>query len=230
MYAASKFLECLSGVTIHAVDGAPPASAVHVPRRLARVDRPGTSTTVTLVRPKTVLRAAALLLLAAGPLTACTTERIVFIEQPAAQTPPAQKTHDVPLSRLGAALRHFVDVALAGAPTDLLLAGDRFVVITPVGILEVTSLRARGDVRMIALDVPGECAVVCRALLGDVLTALRTDMDSAPASIKIVRAQAPLEDWPTLEVASAYRSWRLSFDEIGRGLFVIELLAGDVRS
>ena len=229
LHPAGKFLEDLSGVTVHEVDGAHSVNAVHTPHRPARVDRPASSTTVTLVRPKNVLLTATLLLLAVGPLTACTTERVVVIEQTAAQAPPAQPVSAVSSTLLTAALQRFLDAALAGLPTDLLLAGDRFVVITPVDILEVTSLRARGDVRMISLDVPGACAVACHALLGEVLTALRADLDSSASSTEIVRAQAPLEGWPTLEVASERRSWRLSFDETGRGLFVIELLAGDVR-
>lgn len=181
------------------------------------------------MHPKSVLLTATLLLFAAGPLTACTTERVVVLEQDAAQRPSDETVSAVSSTRLTASLERFLDAALAGAPTDLLLAGDRFVVITPVDILEVTSLRARGDVRTIALDVPGACAVACHALLGKVLTALRADLDSTTSSSEIVRAQPPLEGWPTLEVESTHRSWRLSFDETGRGLFVIELLAGDVR-
>lgn len=179
---------------------------------------------------KSVLLTAALLLFAVGSLTACTTERVVVIERASAQRPSDETVSAASATRLTATLERFLDAALAGAPTDLLLAGDRFVVITPVDIIEVTSLRARDDVRTIALDVPGACAVACHALLGEVLTALRADLDSMTSSTGAVRAQPPLESWPTLEVASKYRTWRLSFDETSRGLFVIELLAGDVRS
>lgn len=170
----------------------------------------------------------AALLLAIAPLASCTTERVVVIERPGDAAPQEMAMPEVPVARLGVALHRFLTAALSGEPTDLLLAGDRFVVLTPVDMLEVTSLRARGDVRMVTIGVPGSCAGECRALLGEVLETLRADLGSSTVSTNLVLAESPLEEWPTLEVVSSERRWRASFDETGRNLFVIELLAGDV--
>lgn len=225
--AAGQFLEDRTGVAFHALDGTAFVARVQMPVPPPRVDRLCDSTTVSRVRARPALLLAALVL-AAAPLTACTTERVVVIEREGAPESSTPSLPEVPVARLGVALQRFLAAALAGAPTDLLLAGDRFVVLTPVDILEITSLRARGDVRMVALGVPGPCAGECHALLGDVLAALRDDLGAAGSDTTLVRAESPLEEWPTLEVVSTDRRWRVSFDETGRNLFVIELLAGAV--
>ena len=161
-------------------------------------------------------------------LSGCTTERVVVIERSAATAAAAVPEVPVPASRLGVVLQRFLAAASSGLPTDLLLAGDRFLVITPVDLVEVSSLRARGDVRMVAIGVPGDCVGECRVLLGDVFGALRDDLVAPVSSPAVVVADAPLEAWPTLEVVSADRRWRVSFDEDGRGVFVVELLSGSV--
>jgi hypothetical protein len=163
-------------------------------------------------------------------LSGCTTERVVVIERTAAPAAAVVPEVPVPASRLGVVLQRFLAAASSGSPTDLLLAGDRFLVITPIDLVEVSSLRARKDVRMIAIAVPGACAGECRVLLGDVFGALRDDLVAPVSSPAVVVADAPLEAWPTLEVVSADRRWRVSFDEDGRGVFVIELLSGSVGS
>jgi len=192
------------------------------------IDRPRLSATVSGVRTRSVLFTIATLLVASGPLAGCTTERVVVIGSPIPDVSLERSLPEVPAARLVAALQRFLAAALAGEPTNLLLAGDRLVVLTPVDILEVTSLRARGDVRMVALGVPGACAGGCHALLGDVLSALREDLGSASSSTTMVFAESPLEEWPTLEVLAGVRRWRVSFDETGRSVFVVELLSGEI--
>lgn len=118
-------------------------------------------------------------------------------------------------------LARFLAAARAGRPVDLLLAGDRFVVVTPSSFLEVTSRRAGGDLRALpAGDCPGSCDV----LLSDVFDALAADVASSPPLL--VAAPAPLESWPTLLVDASTRRWHVSFSADGRGLFVVELLSG----
>lgn len=194
---------------------------------MVTVDRPRGRATVRRVRPRL---ATAALLLTTFLVSACTTERVVVLERPVDAGTQEMPLPEVSPARLVVALHRFLSAALAGKPTDLLMAGDRFVVVTPVDILEVTSLRARGDVRMVAIGVPGSCVGECRALLGEVLGALRADLGSSGASTELVLAESPLEEWPTLEVVSGERRWRASFDETGRSLFVIEMLAGIVPS
>lgn len=160
------------------------------------------------------------------PLAGCTTQRIVVLERPPAVSVAANPAPVIPVERLEVSLRRFLLSLLDGRSTDLMLAGDRFVVVTPVDLVEVTSLRARGDVRMIALGVPGGCPGGCHVLFEEFFTALRDDLASPDALRAQVTAEPPLRDWPTLEVVSASRRWRVSFDETGRSLFVVELLAG----
>jgi len=231
-HAACEFLEDLPGLAFHAFHGTGPRVSVQMPpaRNTApppRVDRLPTPATVDPVRRHSALLS---LMAVTALLPGCTTERVVVIERSAAPAAAVVPEVPFPAARLRVALQRFLAAAVTGAPTDLLLAGDRFMVVTPVDLVEVASLRARGDVRAIAIGVPGDCAGECRALLGDVFAALQEDMASPSASPEVVVAEAPLESWPTLEVVSAERRWWVSFDEAGRGVFVVELLSGSVGS
>jgi hypothetical protein len=151
---------------------------------------------------------------------------IVYLERPDPVVDESLQAPRVPVSVLTGSLERFLLAAEDGRPLDLLLAGDRFLAITPVDLVEVTSLRARGDVRAISLAVPGDCGGACRASLGEFLGVLRDDLASPSTLLAAVTADSPLESWPTLEIASVDRRWRVSFDETGKGLFVFELLTG----
>jgi len=146
--------------------------------------------------------------------------QVVVVERPAASVAPSPPS-EVSASFLRSSLARFLAAVRTGRPVDLLLAGDRFVVVTPSSFLEVISSRAAGDLRALpAGDCPGSCDVV----LGDVFDALAEDVASSPPLL--VAAAAPLESWPTLLVASPSRRWHVSFSKDGRGLFVVELLSG----
>lgn len=134
-----------------------------------------------------------------------------------APSPPSE----VSASFLRSSLTRFLDAVRAGRPVDLLLAGDRFVVVTPSSFVEVSSSRAGGDLRALPVE---DCAGSCDVVLGDVFDALAEDVASSLPLL--VSADAPLESWPTLLVDAPSRRWHVSFSEDGRGLFVVELLSG----
>lgn len=150
---------------------------------------------------------------------------VVVVERAAAE-PPAASSGSVLPATMTVGLRRFLASASSGLPVERMLAGDRLVVVTPTDLLEVDAVRARGDVRMLAVGVPGACAGPCRVLLGEVFAALESDLEGPLAPPQAVLADPPLDAWPTLGIDGPSRRWRVSFDGSGRGVFVVELLAG----
>jgi hypothetical protein len=149
---------------------------------------------------------------------------VVVVERPAAQAPVSPPS-EVSAAALRVSLGRFLGQVSAGRPVDLLLAGDRFAVVTPSAFVEVTATRAVGDIRGLPVSVPGVgCNGPCDRTLGDAFEALAADVSASVPLL--VTAESPLESWPTLLVSSAARRWHVSFSGDGRGLFVVELLTG----